>query len=69
MCVGGVDRMGSALCSISLHDLISKNWPWSGSTRYLAMPGLELCWLSGSRGLPDVDTLPWLGCSSFGGLT
>lgn len=64
-----MDRAGSALSSISLHDLTFKSWPWSGTTRYLDMPGLEPCWLSGPRGLPGVDTFPWLGCSSFGGLT
>lgn len=61
--------MGSALGSISLHDLIFKNGPWSGSTRYLDMSGLESCWLSGPRELSGVNTFPWLGCSSFGGLT
>lgn len=55
---GGVDRTGSALSSISLHDLLFKSWPWSGTTRYLDMPGLESCWLSGPRGLPGVDTFP-----------
>lgn len=53
--------MGSALCSISLHDLISKNWPWSGTTRYLDMPGLESCWLSGPSGFPVLIHFPGWG--------